>query len=805
MLLMLSQAPFRGRLTRAIALPIVLLLLLSGVSMWQIAWLLSALRWVDHTDQVISQANYTQKLFLDMETGLRGYLLAGKQEFLEPYEQASAMIDDNLTELKSLVSDNPEQVQRVSTIISQQEQWKQQIPPAITRKQRGEPEPLSDLKSRKQNMDQLRQQIALFISTEEQLRNQRSRTAQQTTQSVILSSLLLTLTIGMVLAYFTRRQILRVCDTYEEALQTTRQSSQRLSVLHQIDQAILASETDETLVSNALAKLQQIIVYQQAFVAVFDLEAQTARILVGHSQTGKLLPAQGTQLMLSELAFEPMMQGTDYIQDLASRETLPSILMQLRRDSFCSCLCVPLLVENTILGQLHLASTQTDAFNLEAQNIAHEVSAQLAIALQQSQLRQQLHRELKERQQTEIELREQEQLFRSTFNQAAVGIAHVAPDGQWLRVNQKLCEIVGYTREELLQRTFQDITYPSDLDIDLAYVEQMLANEIPTYALEKRYIRKDRSLVWINLTVALVRDNNRQPKYFISVIEDISVAKHREAARKQTEEALLQLNITLEQRVTERTAQIEEKNQELEAFTYSVSHDLRAPLRTMQGFAQALLEDCGSQLEDFCRGYIDSIIDDAYQMNTLISDLLAYSRLTRTQIILRPTALDEVVKQALQQLTAQIQEQQAQIRVVSPLPVVMAHRPTLIQIVVNLISNAIKFVEPNIQPQIDIFAITERQNDQDWILLSIVDNGIGIAPEHQERIFRVFERLHGAESYPGTGIGLAIVRKGLERMGGRAGVVSQLGQGSRFWLMLPKSTSTLNGLSYDANPPSSNH
>lgn len=798
MLLMLSQAPFRGRLTRVIALPIILLLLLSGVSIWQIMRLLSALRWVDHTDQVISQANYTQKLFLDMETGLRGYLLAGKQEFLEPYEQASAMIDDHLTELKSLVSDNPEQVQRVSKIISQQEQWKQQISPAITRKQRGEPEPLSDLKSRKQNMDLLRQQIALLISTEEQLRNQRSRTAQQTTHSVILSSLLLMFTVGTVLAYFTRREILRISDTYEEALQTNRRSSQRLSVLHQIDQAILASQTDETLISSALAQLQKIVVYQQAFVAVFDLEAQTARILAGNSQTGELIPPQSSQLTLSDFASEQMvLREIRYFEGLASRD-LPPLLMQLRSHGLCSCLCVPLLVENTLLGELNLASTQTDAFNLEAQNIAREVSAQLAIALQQSRLRQQLQNELRERQQTEIELREQEQLFRSTFNQAAVGIAHVSPDGQWLRVNQKLCEIVGYTREELLQRTFQDITYPDDLDLDLVYVEQMLANEIPTYALEKRYIRKDRSLVWINLTVSLLRDKLGQPKYFISVIEDIS-------DRKQVEEALRQLNITLEQRVTERTAQIEEKNQELEAFTYSVSHDLRAPLRTMQGFAQALLEDCGSQLEDFCRGYIDSIIDDAYQMNTLISDLLAYSRLTRTQIILRPTALDEVVSEALKQLTAQIQEQQAQIRVVAPLPVVMAHRPTLIQIVVNLISNAIKFVEPNIQPQIDIFAVTERQNDQDWILLSIVDNGIGIAPEHQERIFRVFERLHGAESYPGTGIGLAIVRKGLERMGGRAGVVSQLGQGCRFWLMLPKSTLTLNGISYDANPPSSDH
>jgi signal transduction histidine kinase len=241
----------------------------------------------------------------------------------------------------------------------------------------------------------------------------------------------------------------------------------------------------------------------------------------------------------------------------------------------------------------------------------------------------------------------------------------------------------------------------------------------------------------------------------------------------------------LEQRVIERTALLEETNRELEAFTYSVSHDLRAPLRTMQGFAQALLEDCGEQLEDFCRSYIASIIGDAAQMNGLIDDLLNYSRLTHAQISLQATALDQVIERSLRQLTAQIEEKQAQIRVVAPLPQVVAHRATLVQVVTNLISNAVKFAAPDTQPQIDIFANLERQDEQDWIRLWIVDNGIGIAPEHQERVFRVFERLHGAESYPGTGIGLALVRKGLDRMGGRVGVESRLGEGSRFWIELP--------------------
>jgi PAS domain S-box-containing protein len=126
------------------------------------------------------------------------------------------------------------------------------------------------------------------------------------------------------------------------------------------------------------------------------------------------------------------------------------------------------------------------------------------------------------------ELLESEERFRATFEQAAVGIAHVAPDGHWLLVNQRLCDIVGYSRAELLELTFQDITYADDLESDLTYVQQMLLNQLQSYSMEKRYIRKDGSLVWINLTVSLVRDKGGSPKYFISVVEDISIRKQAE-------------------------------------------------------------------------------------------------------------------------------------------------------------------------------------------------------------------------------------------------------------------------------------
>ncbi len=256
------------------------------------------------------------------------------------------------------------------------------------------------------------------------------------------------------------------------------------------------------------------------------------------------------------------------------------------------------------------------------------------------------------------------------------------------------------------------------------------------------------------------------------------------ADRTQVEAQIQQLNETLERRVSDRTTQLAEANAELEAFCYSVSHDLRAPLRTMQGFTQALLEDYGEQLDQTGHDYASYIVEAAVQMDTLIGDLLAYSRLGRSEIQLQPTDLNFVVQEALKQLAAQLQERQAEVTVDYPLPQVLAHRPILVQIVTNLISNAVKFVEPGTQPKVRV----SSEISPSWIRLWVVDNGIGIAPEYQERIFRVFERLHGVEIYPGTGIGLAIVRKGIERMGGQVGVQSQPGKGSQFWIDLPVPT-----------------
>lgn len=236
----------------------------------------------------------------------------------------------------------------------------------------------------------------------------------------------------------------------------------------------------------------------------------------------------------------------------------------------------------------------------------------------------------------------------------------------------------------------------------------------------------------------------------------------------------------LEDQVRERTATLEERNEELEAFGYSISHDLRAPLRTMQGFSEALLEDFGDKLDPTGRDYAERIVAGSRRMDELIRDLLAYSRVSRGELQLMPVALRPLADTALAELETTLRARAATVRVAETLPVVQGHAGTLSQVFANLLGNALKFVPENRPPVIDI--VTDRQNGM--VRVWVIDNGIGIATEHRDRIFRVFERLHSTEEYPGTGIGLAIVRKAMERMGGKVGVDSTPGQGSRFWIEL---------------------
>lgn len=240
-------------------------------------------------------------------------------------------------------------------------------------------------------------------------------------------------------------------------------------------------------------------------------------------------------------------------------------------------------------------------------------------------------------------------------------------------------------------------------------------------------------------------------------------------------EALLD---SLERRVQERTTRLQEMVAELESFSYSVSHDLRAPLRIMAGYAKVVVEEHGSTLTPEVRHYVERIAFSAEKMDRLTQDVLAYTRLARGEITLEAIDLTKAVKELIEEYP-EIAAARDAIRLREPLARVWGHGPSLAQAISNLLGNALKFARPGVHPQVDVF--TQRRGDR--VRIVVRDNGIGVDQANQAKIFRIFERAVGM-NVPGTGIGLAIVKKAAERMGGTVGVESKRGHGSRFWIDL---------------------
>ena len=589
-------------------------------------------------------------------------------------------------------------------------------------------------------------------------------------------------------------------------------------------------------------------------------------------------------------------------------------------------------------------------------------------------------------------LRESEEKFRSAFDYAAIGMALVSPTGKFIKVNSALCQLLGYQADELLQKGFQDITHAEDLDADLEFTRQMLANEIKTYQMEKRYLHQLGHVVWVQLSVSLVQDETNKPLYFILQIQDISERQAALRERQQAQRALQQLNTELEARVVQRTselsttnkylaseieqrrqverelqqsqvrlqaivdnapsviylkepegrlqlvnqefetifgltsaeavgktdrelfppeiasafaindrrvmatgkpiqteevalqadgklhtylslkfpirdrqgkviqiggiatditerkqieqllqktndelekrvrkrtaelkrvnasleaeiaerreserqlsktaANLKSSNRALQDFAYVASHDLQEPLRKIQAFGDRLQVKYAKELGEQGTDYLRRMQNAAERMQSLIKDLLAYSRITTKVRPFVATDLNAVVEEVLSDLETAIEQTKGQI-CLDKLPTIEADPLQMRQLFQNLIGNALKFHQSEQTP---LIKISQNKSDDsksmiialhdasshsssDFIKLQIEDNGIGFDEKYLDRIFTPFQRLHGRSEYEGTGMGLAICRKIIERHGGRLTAKSSVGQGATFIISLPR-------------------
>lgn len=498
--------------------------------------------------------------------------------------------------------------------------------------------------------------------------------------------------------------------------------------------------------------------------------------------------------------------------------------------------------------------------------------------------------------QAEKRARDTNRRYMATFEQAAAGMSHVARDGTLLRVNQHFCDLVGYPREQLLRMRFQDFTHPDDIAADEALIRQATEGAINNYTLEKRYFHRDGHLVWVKLTVALVRDHKGRPDFFISVVQDITEVKatnealhtseqlmrqaaqlaglatwtvdlrtgrfqthfgshqmlglnqdqytgedvvslchpddrarmvrnwqdsikglrryqdeyrvlingeerwflaqaefERDAqghalrglgvtydttARKRAELQVQQLNATLERRIRERTQQLRGAYNELESYSYAVAHDLRSPLRIINGFAQAIQED-HPQLDAATREHLSRIMGASRQMGLLIDGLLKLSQFSRGELQRLPVDVSLKARQQIENLMAEHPGRQVNWSVEPGL--VANADPLLVEALLqNLLGNAWKYTTNTPHPNIRVHART--LNGQR--VFCVTDNGAGFDMARAGKLFQPFQRLHQPAEFQGLGIGLATAKRIVERHGGTIQAESAPGQGASFCFSL---------------------
>jgi PAS domain S-box-containing protein len=398
-----------------------------------------------------------------------------------------------------------------------------------------------------------------------------------------------------------------------------------------------------------------------------------------------------------------------------------------------------------------------------------------------------IYEDITEYKQMELRLLESEERFRKAFQYSAIGMALVGLDGHWLKVNDALCRIVGYSKQELLDKTFRDITHPDDLQTDIDFVNQLLAGELDHYQMEKRYYHKDGHVIWIRLSVSLIRDAQDNPIHFVSQLDDIT-------EQKQAAEYVRQLNDELESRVQERTRQLlltqgelvrNEKLAMLGQVAGSVGHELRNPLSVMNNavyFLQTVLSDA----DETTLEYLNIIKSEIASSERIVSDLLDSVRITTPHP--ETVGVAELIGLALRKL-----EIPNQVSVKLEIPATMSPlQVDAMQIhhaLRNLIGNAVEAM-----PKGGTLKISANEDLQaGHIRLSVSDSGIGMTPEQQSHLFQPLFTTKAR----GIGLGLVVVKNFILANGGSIDVQSEYGHGTTFSVTLPCGKLTPNDMGVD--------
>jgi PAS domain S-box-containing protein len=380
-----------------------------------------------------------------------------------------------------------------------------------------------------------------------------------------------------------------------------------------------------------------------------------------------------------------------------------------------------------------------------------------------------------ERKRVQQDLAESEERYRTLVEQVKdYAIFRIDKSGRPTSWNEGVRRVLGFEEKQFIGQDVSGIFTSEDIEAGVPQRELRRATEAGAASNDRWMRRADGTRFYATGVTTRLRNKAGELIGYSKVLRDST-------ALMRAQQKLKAHAVDLERTVAARTKDLQAMNEQLEAFVYSIAHDLRAPLRAIMGYSQLLQDDHAAHLQAAAQTLLKRMQSSSEFMDKLLLDLLAFGRTARAEMELGPVDVKKAWEAAVFQCAGQIEQSQAQVDALPPLPVVIAHEATLGQCLANLLSNALKFMPENARPRVRFWAEDRNHAARLWV----EDNGLGIPPEQRERVFRVFERLHGAR-FPGTGIGLSIVRKGVERMGGNVGVKSEQGNGSRFWIELPK-------------------
>jgi PAS domain S-box-containing protein len=696
------------------------LILNAAVSYQNLYWLTENNEQVARSQQVLREFEDTLSTVKDAETGQRGFLLTGRDSYLEPYENALGSIDADLSGLRQVAQESPRYESSVSgleeVVRAKMEELRRTLE---LYREKGRDSALAEVLTDRGRgeMERIREIVREVDRDEKVEFEKRSREARNSVNRTFLTLVLATagniLLLGLVATVINRNIQRRERDAA----------------------ALRRSEDQFRLLVEGVREYALVLLDAKGCVASWNAGAER---LHGYTQTEVM--GHGFGVLYSPEDREASLPA----EHLAEAERKGSLEYQGWR--------------SRLDGSRYFADSLLTALR------GREGLRGFSLVT----------RDITERRQAEMALRASESRFRRLADANLIGVIQADLDGVVREANDAFLRTVGYTREDLEagRVRWDEMTVAEYREQDERVV-QYLRNGGVAPAFEKEYQRKDGERIPVLIGAAALEGSSQECVAFVLDLTE----------RKRAEEEVRRLNETLERRVAERTRQLTESNQELESFSYSVSHDLRAPLRHVSGFADVLLKRSGEKLDETSQRYAQVIAESARHAGRLVDDLLAFSRMGRADLRKSPVEMKELFESAARELGPETEGRTIVWRI-DALPAVEGDAAMLRQVVRNLLSNAVKYTKGKDPTEIHVGVAAEPSPEGQTIFF-VKDNGVGFDMRYVDKLFGVFQRLHTSKEFEGTGIGLANVRRIVTRHGGRAWAESVVGKGAEFYFTLP--------------------